>query len=564
MKNRQKSLKKQGIRTFLITTSLMFIFGLVVFGVYSYITLNDEIQMQQHKTNERFYEFTERINSYYDAYSNSFSIYSNTLAYTIQSFSDFDTKIVYYRDAIPSSANNNSSTYESHNALPFEFCSSNENIYCTIDYEQLRKSITDEDYNEICEYINIEPDTENNNEKYILSCTEAYRDDNYYEKNTDLINFYPAKLQILKIDDNTDWYVQAEIIKEYTLDNNIVNSENIILYSIGDMNMNEIDKDFFEGNYYECNITDENIDEVSNHSDEGELYDLGGFNYVLHNTYTKNYEMKISLSESEIKHDEFHFYHKINLLEICKNELLTMLIYILISFTAMGVLIAFMSWNNLKKQMKLEEKRRELTNSMAHDLKTPLFVIGGYAENLIENVHTDKKDHYAQMIYDKTQEMNRLVHNMLDLSKLESNSFIPHMEEFDLVNATKDILVQFRTAKEFNISLEGIDEVSINADKDLIKRAISNLVQNVEKYSEDGKAVITISSNEFSISNTCTKIKSNEIKKLWDPYYMGNNSVRNNGNGLGLSIVKNIMQAHKFEFGARLENKTIVFYFRFF
>lgn len=541
----------------------MLIFGLVVFTVYASITINDEKQIQQHKANENFYEFTESINDYYYTYSNAYSLHSEQLAHIIQSFSANDTKIIFNSDINPDSKSNKSLTYESHNALPFEFHDGTDRIYCTIDYQRLRKSLSDQDYNEICEYINIEPDTENNNERYILFCTEAYFKYNYYEDTTDLINFYPSKLQILKINDEIDWYVQAEIVKEYNLENNIENSEDIIIYTIGDMNMNEIDKNFFEGNYYECTITDENIDIFNNLSDEGSLYDLGGFNYILYNSYIKNYEVQISKNEYSIKQDEFHFYHKINILKICKNELITMLIYILVSFTAMGILIAFMSWHTLKKQIMLEEKRRNLTNSMAHDLKTPLFVISGYAENLIENVHTNKKDHYAKMIYDKTTELNEMVHNMLELSRLENNSFSLKKEDFDLVGATKEILLQFKSSKNFSIKFEGIDKAIITADKDLIKRVIANFIQNAEKYSESNQALINISSNEFMISNKCTKIKANEIKKLWEPYYMSENSARSNGNGLGLTIVKNILQAHYFEFGAILENDRIIFYFKF-
>lgn len=563
MKSKYKSLKKQRIRTLVITTSIMLIFGFVVFAVYANITINDEKQIQQHKINEYFYEFTEKINNHYDTNANSFRLYSDELAHTIQSFSSSDTKIIYNCATIPNSAINKSSTYESHNAIPFEFHSSSESINCIIDYQQLRKSISDEDYNEICEYIIIAPDAENNNERYILSCTEACINNDWYENTISITNFHPLKLQILKINDKVDWYVQADIVKEYKLENNIANSENIMLYTIGDMNMNEIDRDFFEGNYYKCSITDENIVEVNNHSDEGEFFDLGGFNYILHNTYVKDYSFQISQDEFESKQDEFHFYYKINLLEICQNELITMLIYILTSFTAMGLLIAFMSWHTLKKQIVLEEKRRELTSSMAHDLKTPLFVISGYAENLIENVHTDKKEHYAKMIYDKTTELNGMVHDMLELSKLENNNFSLKKEEFDLVSTTKEILLQFKSSNNFNISLEGIDKAIIIADKDLIKRVILNFIQNAEKYSENNQVLINISSNEFKISNKCTKLKATELKRLWEPYYMGENSARNNGNGLGLTIVKNIMYAHSFDFGAKLENDNIIFYFTF-
>lgn len=564
MKNKQKSLKKQGIRTFVITISIMLVFGLLVFGVYAYITLKNENEIQQKQSNELFYEFQNEADKCYNL-----NIVSNSVSYIIQSHSDNNTKIKFYEDLL-TFKRNKKPTYESNNSLPFTFVNETgtlrDNFTGIIEYESFRNSISDEDYQEIYNYIHTAPDENNNYSRYVLSCTECI----YGWKNTELQYpediIYPTKLDVLKIEDGIDWYTQAERIKEYSLDTSYMELSETRTNKIGNTDMNVIAESFFDGIFYQCCITDEEIDKTLDATSNGSIsgiYDAGGFNYIYYNTFSEPYSVQITEYSEELKKDLFCYYHKYNILNECEDKLITMFIYILTSFMAMGVLIAFMSWHNLKKQMKLEEKRRELTNSMAHDLKTPLFVIGGYAENLIENVHTDKKDHYAQMIYDKTQEMNRLVHNMLDLSKLESNSFIPHMEEFDLVKTTKDILVQFKTAKEFNISLEGNDKAIINADKDLIKRAISNLVQNAEKYSEDGKAVITISTNEFAISNTCTKIKSNEIKKLWEPYYMGNNSARNNGSGLGLSIVKNIMQAHKFDFSARLENKEIIFYFKF-
>lgn len=335
---------------------------------------------------------------------------------------------------------------------------------------------------------------------------------------------------------------------------------------IGKTYLNEIAVSFFDGIFYQSCITDEEIDTVFDNTSNGQfnsIYDAGEFNYIYYNTFNENYNVEMADNITQNYTDRFCYFHKYNILSECSDELITMMIYILTSFTAMGILIAFMSWHTLKKQIMLEEKRRELTNSMAHDLKTPLFVISGYAENLLENVHTDKKDHYAQMIYDKTNELNGMVHNMLELSKLESNSFNPQKEEFDLVSATKEILMQFKNSNNFNILLEGIDKANITADKGLIKRAISNFIQNAEKYSENKQAIIDISSNKFKISNQCTKIKANEVKRLWEPYYVGENSVRNNGNGLGLSIVKNIMQAHNFDFGAELENEKIVFYFTF-
>lgn len=561
MKSKYKSFKKQGIKIFTRTISIMFLFGIIVYGVYAYITLNNEKQIQQTHSNEMFLEFLDEVNTCYNTY--------NSLQHTIQSNSDNNTKIKYYEKSLVFKRHKEP-TYESSNCLPFTFANetgvSTENYTGIIEYESFRNSISDEDYQEIYEYIHKKPDEKDFNSRYTLSCSECI----YGYKNTESPHYtsiiYPTKLEVLKINDNIDWYDQAEKVKEYILDQSYMELSETRTNKVGKTYLNEIAVSFFDGIFYQSCITDEEIDTVFDNTSNGQfnsIYDAGEFNYIYYNTFNENYNVEMADNITQNYTDRFCYFHKYNILSECSDELITMMIYILTSFTTMGILIAFMSWHTLKKQIMLEEKRRELTNSMAHDLKTPLFVISGYAENLLENVHTDKKDHYAQMIYDKANELNGMVHNMLELSKLESNSFNPQKEEFDLVSATKEILLQFNGSNNFNILLEGIDKANITADKDLIKRAISNFIQNADKYSENKQAIIDISSNKFKISNQCTKIKANEVKRLWEPYYVGENSVRNNGNGLGLSIVKNIMQAHNFDFGAELENDKIVFYFTF-
>lgn len=561
MKSKYKSLKKQRIKIFTRTISIMFLFGIIVYGVYAYITLNNEKQIQETHSNEMYLEFLDAVNTCYHTY--------NSLQHTIQSNSDNNTKIKYYEKSLVFKRSKKP-TYESGNFLPSTFTDETgiTDIDSTgiIEYETFRKSISDEDYQEIYEYLHKAPDEKNFNSRYVLSCSEYILGYKNIESPNYTRIFYPTKIEVLRINDNIDWYDQAEKIKEYTLDQNYMELSEAKTYKIGKANMNTIAVSFFDGIFYQSCITDEEIDTVFDNTSNGQfssIYDAGEFNYIYYNTFNENYNVEMTDNITQNYTDRFCYFHKYNILSECSDELITMLIYILTSFTAMGILVAFMSWHTLKKQIMLEEKRRELTNSMAHDLKTPLFVISGYAENLLENIHTDKKDHYAQMIYDKTNELNGMVHNMLELSKLENNSFSPQKEEFDLVGATKEILLQFKVSNNFSIQLEGVGNANITADKNLIKRAISNFIQNAEKYSENNQTLISISSNRFEISNKCTKIKANEVKRLWEPYYVGENSVRNNGNGLGLSIVKNIMQAHNFDFGAKIENDTITFYFTF-
>ena len=109
-----------------------------------------------------------------------------------------------------------------------------------------------------------------------------------------------------------------------------------------------------------------------------------------------------------------------------------------------GIIIGAVLWKAMKKQLEQEERLRTVTNSMAHQLKTPLFVIGGYAENLAENVNTDKRTHYAQVITEQTNAMNEMVCKMLDYSRLDSESFTLNIERFELTAVAKEIIENYK------------------------------------------------------------------------------------------------------------------------
>ena len=227
--------------------------------------------------------------------------------------------------------------------------------------------------------------------------------------------------------------------------------------------------------------------------------------------------------------------------------------------------MVFMMYQVMKTQLNEEEKRSELTNALAHDIKTPLFIISGYAQNLKENVNTDKRDHYCDRIIDKTQEVNDLIHKMLEFSRIDSLYEVIDIQKVNITQLTKEFIDSYeRLPDKKKIVLNCFGECIVNADKDLMYHSISNLVSNAVIYADkETEIVIDISENSFAISNKCSSIFQSDIKHLTEPYYRVEKNRNSKGNGLGLSIVKSIADLHSHKLDIRLRNITITFTLRF-
>lgn len=197
---------------------------------------------------------------------------------------------------------------------------------------------------------------------------------------------------------------------------------------------------------------------------------------------------------------------------------------------------------------KMEEYRKTLMDSMAHDLKSPLMAMSGYAENLKANIQTEKKDHYADAIYDNVQYMNEIISNVMELSKLESFKTDLKPEKCDLVAILSELKEKYNPLiEQKNISFNVTGSTLKKVDKKLITQALENLLTNSVKYcSENGTIEITGTAKALSIKNTISQELTVDTKKLWEPFVKDDVSRTNkSGSGLGLAIVKNILEYNK-------------------
>ena len=222
---------------------------------------------------------------------------------------------------------------------------------------------------------------------------------------------------------------------------------------------------------------------------------------------------------------------------------------------------------------KTDELRRDLLANVSHDLKTPLTMIKAYAE-MIRDLKLDNKQKVENLniIISETDRLNILVNDILNLSKLESNVDNLEKSEFDLTLLIKNILKKYKVIKETeNYKFETIlpKKAMVYGDINKISQVIYNLINNAINYTGDDN-LVKIEVKELkktyrvSVIDTGKGIKEEELNVIWDKYYKNEKNHKRNkvGTGVGLSIVKNILDKHKFIYGVRSEkNKGTVFYF---
>ena len=221
-------------------------------------------------------------------------------------------------------------------------------------------------------------------------------------------------------------------------------------------------------------------------------------------------------------------------------------------------------YQGYKIQLEIDEYRTILTTTLAHDLKTPLAAISGYAENLIANVHTEKREIYAESILKNTRYIDKLITDTLDLAKIKKTSEIS-MEDCDVSQLIKDSLDRLSEEiqkKELIIKFEG--NCKTHANPQMMAQMITNLIENAVRYTpEKGTIEINADSNSLRISNDVTENVIN-AKELVQAFRKGDAARSScSGSGLGLAIAKQIADLHGFRFDVNSENNKFTAYIKF-
>ena len=218
------------------------------------------------------------------------------------------------------------------------------------------------------------------------------------------------------------------------------------------------------------------------------------------------------------------------------------------------------SLNHTKTELgKIDSLQKELVANISHDLRTPLTLIGGYAE-VMRDIPGEATDENLQVIIDETNRMNSLVTDVLDISKFKSGAQQMNFEKVDLVECVKAVIPRYNKLVESeNYKIEFVSDIDcafVNADRIRILQVIYNLINNAVSYTgEDKKVRIEMSLKDGSvvthIIDSGEGIPEDKLPYIWDRYYKVEKNHRRAqvGSGLGLSIVKEILLAHDASFG---------------
>ncbi len=213
--------------------------------------------------------------------------------------------------------------------------------------------------------------------------------------------------------------------------------------------------------------------------------------------------------------------------------------------------------NDLKK---LAAFRREFVANISHELKTPIFAAQGFVHTLLDGAIEDKKIRYKflKKAAKSLDGLDRLVHELLTLSQMETGAIKMHYEHFNILNTIRDVYEQFEEeAKGKNIVLnlkhpENLSKIYVYADPNRIQQVLTNLVSNAIKYTKkDGNVdtVCEIAGKEVSVAvkDQGRGIPAEDLDRIFERFYRveKSRSKEKGGTGLGLAIVKHILEAHK-------------------
>lgn len=296
---------------------------------------------------------------------------------------------------------------------------------------------------------------------------------------------------------------------------------------------------------------------------KGTEEESGIFNYVDGKGNTKYIKKELGDVElnltAELVHgsDSLNVYARAN---VIKQNFARYIVATLASLLV-GVLImigvATITYHQQCSTYEREQFRINLMNSMAHDLKTPLAAMNGYAENLLDNIRTDKQEHYAKSIKDNAEYMNELIKNVLLLSKSEDKRIKLDKKTIDLIAISNTLWEKYKLMAEDNdITVQISGECIIDADEKLMSSVLDNLLANALTYAKKNSVIeVKGTGKVFTIANHTDETFENGTEILWTPFEKGNSArSERNGSGLGLSIVRNVCLLHGFKSTIKNEN----------
>ena len=225
-------------------------------------------------------------------------------------------------------------------------------------------------------------------------------------------------------------------------------------------------------------------------------------------------------------------------------------------FNQIGIAINAMA----KELSGTETLRTDFIANVSHELKTPLAVMGNYATMLQRpGITEEERCEYAKAISEATRKLAQLITNILKLNKLENQQIFPQPKEFDLGEQLCECLLGFEDAweaKGLEIETDLEDDVRIRSDPELLSLVWNNLISNAVKFTPDGGTIGLSLKTEGSsvvvqVRDTGCGMKPEVGQHIFEKFYQGDTSHATQGNGLGLALVKRVVDILNGEIGVQ-------------
>ena len=233
---------------------------------------------------------------------------------------------------------------------------------------------------------------------------------------------------------------------------------------------------------------------------------------------------------------------------------------------------------DVEEKSKIDEMRKQFVSDVSHELKTPIALIQGYAEGLLENVNTDDESRkfYAEVILDESNKMDVLVKQLLELMKLEYGKRKFNNAKFDLVELEKEVIRKSKVMleeKQIEVELKQDVPIFVYADTFYIEQIVTNYLTNAIKHVKEvnGNKKISVENIiketedkvRINIFNTGEIISEENQNRIWNRFYKADESRNRDdgGSGIGLSLVKAIMNNYKNKYGVENKENGVEFYF---
>lgn len=228
---------------------------------------------------------------------------------------------------------------------------------------------------------------------------------------------------------------------------------------------------------------------------------------------------------------------------------------------------------DIEEKTQIDEMRKEFLSNVSHELKTPIALIQGYAEGLYDNINddSDSREFYCEVIMDEADKMNKMVKKLLALNQIEFGKNQVTFERFDITEVVKQVINSanlLAVQKGAVINMTNYDTVYVWADEYMVEEVVTNYISNaINHVSGEMRIEVSIEKREdvvrVSVFNTGNCIPDEELDKIWIKFYKVDKARTREygGSGIGLSIVKAVMNSMNKQCGVKNHENGVEFWF---